>query len=156
MATLSGRIVNLISRRAPGMTKKMTERHVEQYRSSKGQKGRELRGKEVFLLDVVGRKSGEPRPVMLMLARRDDDLIVVGSNGGNPETPNWYKNLMAAAGGHVEVMGERWAVDAREVEGDEKAQCWQIAAAAYPDFDSYQELTDRAIPVAVLTRRGEG
>lgn len=155
MATLSGRIVNFLSRNAPGMGRKMTERHVEQYRSSKGQKGHQFRGREVFLLDVVGRSSGEPRPVMLMLARRDDDLIVVGSNGGNPQTPNWYRNLMAAGGAEVEVMGERWAVDAREVDGDEKAECWKIATAAYPDFDSYQELTDRTIPVAVLTRRGE-
>ena len=52
----------------------------------------------------------------------------------------------------MEVGGDRWAVDARELEGDEKAECWEIACAAYPDFASYQELTDRSIPVAVLSR----
>ncbi len=153
MATITGRFVNLLSRRAPGLVKRMTRRQVAQFRESKGAKGSKLRGMEAFLLDVVERTSGESRPVMLMLTRRDDDLIVVGSNGGNPETPNWYKNLMAAGEAHVEVGADRWAVDARQVEGDEKAECWKLACAAYPDFESYQELTDRSIPVAVLSRK---
>lgn len=153
MATLSGRLVNLMSRRAPGLMRRATHRQIQQFRQSGGAKGNTLRGMDVFLLDVVGRKSGTARPVMLMLARRDDDLIVVGSYGGNPETPNWYKNLMAAREAHVEVGADRWAVDARQVEGDEKAQCWELACDAYPDFASYQELTDRNIPVAVLTRQ---
>ncbi|MEM8619263.1 MAG: nitroreductase family deazaflavin-dependent oxidoreductase [Actinomycetota bacterium] len=153
MPTISGRMANLASRYTPGLGRRMTKSHVERYRSSDGKKGASFRGMDVFLLDVVGRTSGEPRPVMLMLARRDEDLVVVGSNAGNVDTPNWYKNLMAAGGGEVQVGAERWAVDAREVDGDEKAECWQIACAAYPDFASYQELTDRNIPVAVLSRR---
>ena len=153
MATLSGRAANLISRHAPWMMRSMTHRQITAFRSSGGTKANKLRGMEVFLLDVVGRTSGESRPVMLMLARRGDDLIAVGSYAGNPETPNWYKNLMAAGEAHVEVGGERWAVDAREVEGDEKAECWELACAAYPDFESYQELTERTIPVAVLSRK---
>lgn len=153
MASLSGRAANFLSRRLPGLGKKGTQRHVERFRESGGTKMTEFRGRPVFLLDVVGRSSGEPRPVMLMLVRRGDDLIVVGSNGGNPVAPNWWKNLMAAGEAHVELAGERWAVTAREVEGDEKAECWRLAQAAYPDFDSYQELTDRVIPVAVLERR---
>lgn len=140
-----------MSRYAPGLVKKGTHRQVEQYRASGGTKANTLWGKPVFLLDVVGRSSGEPRPVMLMLVRRGDQLVVVGSNGGNPRTPNWYRNLMRAGGGHVELEGERWAVTARELpEGPERDECWQLAVDAYPDFASYQELTDRRIPVAVL------
>ncbi|GJM38096.1 MAG: hypothetical protein DHS20C19_14630 [Acidimicrobiales bacterium] len=153
MATLSGRIVNIMSKRLPGLGRWATKRQVEQFRSSKGAKGNELRGMPCFLLDVDGRTSGESRPVMLMLARRDDDLIVVGSNGGNPVTPNWYRNLEAAGEAHVEVGADRWAVDFREVDGEERDACWAIAAGVYPDFDSYQELTDRPIPVGVLSRQ---
>lgn len=146
-------MANLMSRYAPGLVKKGTVRQVEQYRASGGTKANTLWGKPVFLLDVVGRTSGEPRPVMLMLVRRGDQLVVVGSNGGNPQTPNWYRNLMAAGGGHVQVGADRWAVTARELpEGPEREECWQLAVDAYPDFTSYQELTDRRIPVAVLDR----
>ncbi|MDW3218941.1 MAG: nitroreductase/quinone reductase family protein [Acidimicrobiales bacterium] len=151
MATLSGRIVNIMSKRLPGLGRWATRRQVEQFRSSKGEKGNELRGMPCFLLDVAGRTSGEPRPVMLMLARRDDDLIVIGSNGGNPATPNWYRNLQAAGEAHVEVGADRWAVDFREVDGEDRDECWAIAVDVYPDFDSYQELTERRIPVGVLT-----
>ncbi|MEM7142820.1 MAG: nitroreductase/quinone reductase family protein [Actinomycetota bacterium] len=151
MATLSGRIVNLMSRRLPGLARKATHRQIAQFRASGGAKGNKLRGMECFLLDVVGRSSGESRPVMLMLARRDDDIVVIGSNGGNPVAPNWWRNLEAAGDAHVEVGAQRWAVDFREVHGDEKAECWKIGADAYPDFDSYQELTDRVIPVGVLS-----
>jgi deazaflavin-dependent oxidoreductase (nitroreductase family) len=152
MASITGRLANLMSRYAPGLGRKGTERQVEQFRSSGGTKGNKVWGKPVFLLDVVGRSSGEPRPVMLMLVRRgDEQLVVVGSNGGNPKTPNWYRNLMAAGGGHVELDGRRWAVTARELpEGPERDECWKLAEAAYPDFASYQQLTDRRIPVAVL------
>jgi F420H(2)-dependent quinone reductase len=154
MASLSGRLANLMSTRFPGLGRKATLRQIEQFRSSNGTKGNKLLGKAVFLLDVVGRKSGEPRPVMLMLAHRGDDLIVVGSNGGNPQTPNWYRNLAAAGGGHVELAGERWAVDWRELDdGSERDDCWALACPAYPDFASYQELTDRKIPVALLSRK---
>ncbi len=154
MATITGRLANLLSRRLPGVGRRATRRQIEQFRASHGAKGNRLLGKPVFLLDVVGRVSGQPRPVMLMLVHRGEDLVVVGSNGGNPDTPNWYRNLIAAGEAHVEVGADRWAVDARELdEGSERDDCWARACAAYPDFATYQELTDRRIPVAVLTRK---
>jgi F420H(2)-dependent quinone reductase len=128
--------------------------HVKAYRSSGGRKRTSLLGRPVFLLETVGRSSGEPRPVMLMHVPRGDDLIVVGSAGGSDTTPNWFKNLMAAGGADVQVGPDRWAVTARELPpGTEYDQCWALANAAYPGFDSYQTFTDRKIPVAVLSRR---
>ena len=45
-------------------------------------------------------------------------------------------------------------VAARELEdGPERDQCWTLADAVYPGFDSYQQFTERRIPVAVLERR---
>ena len=156
MATITGRMANLVSRYVPGLGRYGTRRQVEQFRASKGAKGNSFRGMPAFLLDVVGRSSGEPRPVMLMLVRRGDDLLVCGSNGGNPVAPNWYENLMAAGGGHVEVGPDRWEVTARELDdGPERDDCWQLLVAGYPDFASYQELTDRTLPVVVLERVDE-
>ena len=39
---------------------------------------------------------------------------------------------------------------AREVTGDERAEWWTRAVAAYPDYADYQAKTDRVIPVFVL------
>lgn len=152
---VSARLTNLVARRFPSVGRRATESHVEAYRSSGGRKRNALLGRPVFLLDVVGRSTGESRPVMLMYVPRGDDLIVVGSAGGSATTPNWYKNLMAAGGADVQVGGDRWSVTARELDdGAERDECWSLATAAYAGFDSYQTFTDRRIPVAVLTRRG--
>jgi deazaflavin-dependent oxidoreductase (nitroreductase family) len=147
-------MVNFMSRRLPGLGKMGAKRQLQQFRASRGSKGNMMMGRPIFVLDVVGRSSGESRPVMLMLVRRGDDLLVCGSNGGNPQAPNWYRNLLAAGEAHVEVDADRWAVDFRELEeGDEREECWKLLTAGYPDFGSYQELTTRRLPVGVLTRK---
>ena len=116
---------------------------------------RRLFGAPVFRLTVRGRKSGEPRSVMLILVRRGDDLVVCGSNGGNPKPPSWWLNLVAAGEATVEVGRESWPVRARLVEDDaERAELWRLMHDVYPDFSTYQELTDRRLPVAVLERSG--
>jgi F420H(2)-dependent quinone reductase len=151
---VSARFSNLVARRFPSIGRRATESHVEAYRSSGGRKRNTLLGRPVFLLDVVGRSSGESRPVMLMYVPRGNDLIVVGSAGGSDTTANWYKNLMAAGDAEVQARGDRWVVTAREVAPDAECdECWSLANAAYAGFDSYQTFTDRKIPVAVLSRR---
>ena len=153
MASFTGRMANLFAVRLKPASDIVSRRHVDRYRSSDGRKGATLIGKPVFLLDVVGRSSGEPHPVMLMLARRGDDLLVCGSNAGNSKTPNWYLNLIAAGGADVQVNAERWTTTARELPGGaERDECWELLVEAYPDFASYQEFTDRRLPIAVLER----
>lgn len=151
---MSARFSNLVARRFPALGRSATRRQVDQYRSSGGRKGNTIVGRPVFLLDVVGRSSGEHRPVMLMHVPRGDDLIVVGSAAGAATTPHWYKNLMAAGGGDVQVGPDRWSVAARQLEGPERDQAWALANEVYPGYASYQGFTDRQIPVAVLERRG--
>jgi F420H(2)-dependent quinone reductase len=153
----SARFTNLVARRFPALGRNATARQVAKYRSSDGKKGNTIVGRPVFLLDVVGRSSGEPRPVMLIHVPRGDDLVVVASAGGSDTTPNWYKNLLAAGGADVQVGADRWSVAARELDdGPERDECWTLANAVYPGFDSYQRFTERRIPVAVLERPAAG
>lgn len=155
-AKASARLSNLVARRFPSVGRRATARQVAKYRSSGGQKGNTIVGRPVFLLDVVGRTSREVRPVMLMYVPRGDDLVVVGSAAGSAHTPNWYKNLMAAGGAEVQVAGERWSAIARELsDGPERDECWSLANAVYPGFDSYRGFTERRMPVAVLERTSD-
>ena len=39
---------------------------------------------------------------------------------------------------------------AREVSGDERAEWWERAVAAFPNYADYQAKTERVIPVFVL------
>ncbi|MFE3261376.1 nitroreductase/quinone reductase family protein [Nocardia sp. NPDC059091] len=112
-----------------------------------------LFGHPVLELTVPGRKSGQPRPVMLMLVRSGDTLLVCGSNGGNPGAPNWWKNLLAADHAEVRIGRETFPVTTRVVTDDtEYATHWQTLTAAYPHFTTYRALSPRHFPIAVLAR----
>lgn len=151
--TLSGRMINLMMTRMPGIAKASTRRSAKAFAESGGTKGAALMGKPTFLLTVMGRKSGEPRSVMLMLIHHGPELVVVGSQGGAPTNPNWWGNLVAAGRAEAQIGAERFPVTFREVtDPTERAEVWKVACAAYPDYASYQVLTPRQIPVGILTR----
>lgn len=151
--TLSGRMINLMMTRVPGLAKASSRRSAKAFAASGGTKGAVLMGKPTFVLTVNGRKTGEPRPVMLMLIHHGPELIVVGSQGGTPKNPNWWENLVAAGRAEAQVGSETFPVTFREVtDPEERAEIWKTACAAYPDYASYQALTSRQIPVGILTR----
>jgi deazaflavin-dependent oxidoreductase (nitroreductase family) len=47
---------------------------------------------------------------------------------------------------------EPFEVDVRELAGDERAEWWTHAVAAFPPYAEYQERTERVIPVFVARR----
>jgi len=156
MQAITGRLAHLFSTRLPGVVGWWMRSQKRRFLASGGKRGNKLLGRPTFLLEVVGRKSGRPRSVMLILVRDGDDLLVAGSNGGNPNVPQWYRNLMAAGEAHVQICAERRPVRVRQIEGEERDRCWERLVATYPDFAVYQELTEREIPVAVLSRQSDG
>jgi deazaflavin-dependent oxidoreductase (nitroreductase family) len=89
-----------------------------------------------------------------MLIRRGEDLLVCGSQAGAPDAPNWWKNLVAAGTAEAQVGDQTFPVDVRILtDGPERTEAWQVLTAEYPDFATYQALTERTLPIAVLTRR---
>src|ERR1700733_4890650 len=115
---------------------------VPKYEGSGGLDGNELRGKPVIILTTLGAKSGKLRKSPLMRVEHDGAYAVVASLGGAPKNPVWYYNVVANP--HVELQDGpvRQDMTAREVLGDEKAQWWERAVAAYPDYADYQQKTD--------------
>ncbi len=123
---------------------------VELYESSGGKEGTTLRDVPVIILTTKGVKSGKIRKSPLMRVEYDGNYAAVASLGGAPKHPVWYYNVMADP--HVELQDGPVKQDmkAREVTGEEKAQWWERAVAAWPDYAEYQRKTDRQIPVFVL------
>ncbi|GLZ45333.1 nitroreductase [Actinomycetospora sp. NBRC 106375] len=115
--------------------------------------GVEVRGAPIVLMTLRGARSGKLRYTPVMRVEHDGSYAVVASKGGAPEHPVWYENLRA----HPEIQlqdGETTrAYRAREVSGDERAQWWDRAVAAFPSYAEYQTKTDRQIPVFVLDPR---
>ncbi len=123
---------------------------VEEYESSGGMRGTTLRGVPVVVLTTVGASSGLVRKTPLMRVEHDGRYAVVASQGGAPQHPAWYRNLLADP--HVELQDGpvRQDMTAREVTGEEKAQWWARAVEVWPPYAEYQTKTDRQIPVFVL------
>jgi F420H(2)-dependent quinone reductase len=123
---------------------------VDEYESSGGTKGNMMRDMPVVILTSRGARSGKLRKTPLMRVEHNGRYAVVASKGGAPENPVWYYNLVADP--QVELQDGPAPVDmvARELNGDEKAEWWKRAVAAYPDYDDYQKNTERQIPVFLL------
>ncbi|HTT59244.1 MAG TPA: nitroreductase family deazaflavin-dependent oxidoreductase [Acidimicrobiales bacterium] len=128
---------------------------VEEYESSGGTRANTLldTGWPIVIFTTLGHRSGKIRKVPVMRVEHDGEYALVASKGGAPDNPQWYYNLVA----HPEEVAlqdgpEPFTVVVRQVEGDEYAQWWERAVAAYPPYADYQEKTSRTIPVFVARR----
>ena len=127
--------------------------HVDRYVATNGEEGYRWRnGTEILILTTRGRKSGELHSNALIFGRHGDDYLVVGSKGGAPAAPAWYVNLVADPEVQVQVKGDRFAAHARTATAEEKPELWKTMTAVWPDYDQYQQRTEREIPVVILTR----
>ena len=127
--------------------------HVRVYRETGGARGYLWRGTKILLLTTTGRRSGEQRTAPLIHGTDGDRWVIVASRGGSPENPAWYENLDADPAVTIEVGDEEIPVTASTAEGEERTRLWDLMLGEWPDYASYQEKTDREIPVVVLQRR---
>lgn len=126
-------------------------KHVERYVRTGGESGLEWRpGVPTLLLTTRGRRSGELRRTALIYVRDGDAHLVVASNGGSAGHPAWYLNLEADPAVRVQVGAEEFAATARTATDAERERMWPLVTAVWPDYDAYQQRTDRQIPVVVL------
>ncbi len=129
---------------------------VAAYEASGGQRANTLAdtGLPIVIVTTRGNKSGKIRKTPLMRVEHDGQYALVASKGGAPAHPVWYYNLVAEPSAVAVQDGpEPFDVDVRQLDGDERAQWWERAVAAYPPYAEYQERTDRTIPVFLATRR---
>ncbi len=108
-----------------------------------------------LLLNATGRKTGRVRSRPLVYKKVGDSYVIVASKGGAPRSPHWYHNLVANPDCEVQVAAETYAVRARTAEGDERERLWAEMVEVLPQYEEYQALTDRVIPVVVLEPRPE-
>jgi deazaflavin-dependent oxidoreductase (nitroreductase family) len=87
-----------------------------------------------------------------MRVERDGKYVAVASLGGAPQNPTWYHNFVAHPEVDLQDGAEKHTYAARVLEGDERAEWWDYAVATWPTYASYQEKTDREIPVFLLER----
>jgi len=129
---------------------KFVRDQVETYERTDGAEANTLRGRPVIILTTRGARSGKVRKTPLMRVEHDGRYAVVASKGGAPSHPVWFHNVAADPQVQLQDGARTWDMTAREVTGEEKAQWWERAVAAWPDYAEYQKKTDREIPLFVL------
>ena len=128
---------------------------VETYERSGGAQANTLgdTGLPVVIVAMRGSRTGKVRKIALMRVEFKGEYALVGSKGGAPHHPLWYHNLMANPDEVTVQDGpEPFEVRVRLVSGEERAQWWERAVAAFPPYAEYQKRTDREIPVFVASR----
>lgn len=132
--------------------------HVALYLESEGKEGQmwdsSIAGGSgeiaTLLLATTRRKGGGSHTVPLIYGEAGESYVVVASRGGSKDDPDWYKNLAADPDVSVRVATNVFDAVARTAEGEEREALWAKMAGIFPPYNSYQERTDRQIPVVVL------
>jgi len=134
------------------MLKTMNAVHHGLLKISGGRIGWRLSGMPVLELTTIGRKSGQPRTVMLTSPVQDGAAIVlVASRGGDDTHPAWFLNLRDNPEVEVVMNGEpARRMHARVATADERARLWPLVVADHANYAGYQRKTSREIPLVLL------
>jgi deazaflavin-dependent oxidoreductase (nitroreductase family) len=131
-------------------------KQVETYERTGGREANTLldTGLPIIIITTRGNKTGKIRKTPVMRVEHDGAYALVASMGGAPKHPVWYLNLKADPGAVTIQDGpEPFAVNVRELRGEERQQWWSRAVAAYPPYAEYQAKTKRVIPVLLAERK---
>jgi deazaflavin-dependent oxidoreductase (nitroreductase family) len=126
--------------------------HVRIYRQTGGERGYNWRGATILLLTTKGRATGKERTTPLIFRSDGERWVLIASQGGAPDHPQWYKNLARDPRATIQVKAERIPVRAHDATGDERERLWSLMTENWPAYDVYQRRTARQIPVVVLER----
>lgn len=132
-------------------TSEWARSQAETFESSGGSDANTMRDKPIIVITTRGAKSGKLRKTALMRVEHEGEYAVIASKGGTPENPAWYFNIVAESLVELQDGDVKRDYRAHVAEGPERALWWERSVAAWPDYASYQEKTERVIPVIVLT-----
>jgi deazaflavin-dependent oxidoreductase (nitroreductase family) len=133
--------------------KAMNAVHRAALKATGGRFGWRLLGMPVVELTTVGRKTGQPRTVMLTSPLQEGStLVVVASRGGDDRPPAWFLNAQASPDVQVALSGgPAEPYRAQVASPEERARLWPVLTAAHKNYAGYQRKTSREIPLLLLT-----
>lgn len=125
--------------------------HTGLFRLSGGKFGTAAPDREFLLLTTRGRVSGQERTTPLFFFPDRGRFIVIASNWGSAQHPQWWLNLQADPHARIQIKQQQIGVVASQAEGEEYTRIWAALTEKHTEFLTYQEGTTRAIPVVILT-----
>ncbi len=132
--------------------KLMNGAHKGLLRLSGGRFGWAAMDMPVLVLTTTGRRSGQPRSVMLTSPHREGQrMVIVASKGGEDSHPAWFLNLRENPQVAVSVKDTPDVpMVARVASPEERDRLWPIVSHKQARYAQYQAKTDREIPLVLL------
>ena len=136
--------------------KTMNAVHRTVLKLSGGKLGWEASRMPVLELTTTGRKSGQPRSVMLTSpVQEGDTIVIVASRGGDDTHPAWFLNLRDNPDVDVAYKGgPKRKMHAKVASAEERARLWPLVTADHKNYAGYQTKTSREIPLVLLNPVG--
>ncbi|MBI5030523.1 MAG: nitroreductase family deazaflavin-dependent oxidoreductase [Chloroflexi bacterium] len=119
-------------------------------KKTNGRLGTQLTKQSVLVLHTVGRKSGKAYATPLSYYLDGENYLIVASNWGKEESPEWFRNLMHHPRTTIQVKDKTFEVEARQAEDGEYQHLWQVVTRKNSQFLEYQKGLTRRIPVVIL------
>ena len=131
---------------------------VATFEATDGREANTLPGTEypIVVITSRGAKSGYLRKNPVMRVERDGVYVAIASKGGADDQPEWYFNFIAHPEVDLQDGAEKKTYRAEVVEGAEREDLWQLSVDTWHTYASYQEKTERQIPVFKLTPVADG
>ena len=105
-------------------------------------------------LTTIGRRSGEPRMVIVGYYEDGSNLVTMAMNGWGIAEPAWWLNMQARPEAVVELAGgERREVIGRAVLGEERDRLWQRWREIDKNLDGFAARRPQETAVIVLEPR---
>lgn len=117
--------------------------------------GRTGDGRVLIIMTVVGSKTGRKYDKPVCVREDGTDLIIAASAGGQPNHPQWYRNLIGNPEVTVEYLGESYPVRASTVPNSpDRDRLFQLMSEEILGLYDLQDRCrdSRQIPVIRLER----
>jgi F420H(2)-dependent quinone reductase len=125
--------------------------HIGLYRRTNGAIGGRMAGRSMLLLTTIGRKSGLERTTPLQYMQDGNDYLLMASDGGAPQDPQWCRNLVENPQAKIQVGSNIIDVTTRKANPEERSRLWPIIIEKSQEFAGYQKKMTREIPIIILT-----
>ena len=124
--------------------------HTIFYKLTGGRFGSQMGEYKILLLTTKGRKSGLEFTTPLGYFDHQDGYLIIASNGGNTNHPDWYFNLKKDPQVSIQIKDQVINAQANILNDESRTPIWERIVAEAPQYGEYEGRTDRLIPVVLL------
>lgn len=117
--------------------------------------GKTKAGQALVILTITGAKTGRKHDKPVCVREDGPDLVVAASAGGQPDHPQWYRNLVAHPEINVEYLGQSHpAVASTVLNSPDRNRLFHMMSKEITGLYGYQDRCrdSRQIPILRLRR----